>query len=109
MASRISGGHSLIGSGGIAAPSGVSPTVHADALPRDVAGFVAHEERARGGDVLWATGAAHGCRLLVILDLAAEIALALGAPQHGRDDEPGRDGVHGDALRAELERQRLGE
>ena len=35
--------------------------------------------------------------------------LASRRPQHRRVDEPGRDGVDGDALRAELEGERLGE
>ena len=50
-----------------------------------------------------------GVELRVVLDALAEQALGLRRPEHRRVDEARRDRVDRDALRAELERERLGE
>src|SRR2546426_1105286 len=80
-ASPISAGHSSRGSGGIRTSSGVSPTVDPDHLAGDVAGLVADQERAGGGDVLGPSGAADRRARRVMLDPLAEEAPALRSPQ----------------------------
>src|SRR5262245_21239019 len=89
--------------------SGVPATVHPDHLARYVARLVTDEERARGGDVLRATRPPYRRDAGMVLDAFADAPLRLRGPEHRRVDEPRRDRVDGDPLRAELERQRLGE
>src|SRR5205085_3692176 len=96
-------------SGGPVPASGVAAAVDADDLAGDVAGLVSDQESAGGGDVLRSSDPANRDPRRVVVDSLAEETLALGRPQHGRVDEPGRDRVHRDPLRTELQGKCLGE
>src|SRR5437868_1010235 len=91
------------------AVSGVSATVHTYHLAGDVAGLVANEKGAGGGDVLGPSDPPHRRARHCILDSLSQVTGALGRPQHRRVYEARRNGVDGDALRAKLQGERLGE
>src|SRR5437764_1375690 len=81
------------------AVSGVSATVHTYHLAGDVAGLVANEKGAGGGDVVGPSDPPHRRARHCILDSLSQVTGALGRPQHRRVYEARRNDVDGDADR----------
>src|SRR3954470_11988620 len=85
----------------------IPTAVHTENLPGDVAGLLGDQECARRRDVFRPSHPAyrrHRDRPLYI-----GVAALLGTAQHRGVDETRRHGVHGDAGRPVLQRQRFGQ